>query len=95
MSEFIIPERLNATTAPEVEKKLLALIQRERPEKLICNFSNTVYISSAGLRIMLLVSKKMKAIGGEAILSEVPPDVYSVFKMAGFIHVLNVTPIGE
>jgi anti-anti-sigma regulatory factor len=44
---------------------------------------------------MLLVSKKMKAIGGEAILSEVPPDVYSVFKMAGFIHVLNVTPIGE
>ena len=90
MSKFKIPERFNATTAPDVEKKLLAMIQREKPERMICDFSETVYMSSAGLRVMLVVSKKIKAINGEAIFCGVQPEVFSIFKMAGFTHVLNI-----
>jgi anti-anti-sigma factor len=90
MSKFKIPERLNATTAPEVEKKLLSLIQREKPSRMICDFEETIYMSSAGLRVMLVVSKKMKATGGEAFFCGVQPEVFSIFKMAGFIHVLNI-----
>jgi len=90
MSKFKIPERFNAATAPDVEKKLLAMIQREKPERMICDFSETVYMSSAGLRVMLVVSKTMKAIGGEAIFCGVQLEVFSIFKMAGFTYVLNI-----
>ena len=90
MSKFKIPERFNAVTATDVEKKLLSLIQREKPDRMICDFSETVYMSSAGLRVMLVVSKTMKAIDGESIFCGVQPEVFSIFKMAGFTHVLNI-----
>jgi anti-anti-sigma factor len=90
MIKFKIPERFNAVTAPEVEKKLLSMIQREKPDRLVCDFSETEYMSSAGLRVMLLVYKKMKAIDGESVFCGVRPEVFSIFKMAGFTHVLNI-----
>ncbi len=90
MIKFKIPERFNAVTAPEVEKKLLSIIQRDKPERLVCDFSETLYMSSAGLRVILFVSKKMKAIDGESIFCGVRPEVFSIFKMAGLTYILNI-----
>lgn len=90
MTTFKLPARLDAVTAPATEEKLLRLIAREKPEQLCCDFSETDYVSSAGLRITLVVAKRMKAAGGECLLRGMSKAVYEIFKMAGFHAVLNI-----
>lgn len=90
MTTFKLPSRLDAVTAPEAEEKLLRLITREKPDQLCCDFSETGYVSSAGLRVMLVISKRMKAAGGECLLRGMANPVYEIFKLAGFHAVLNI-----
>lgn len=90
MFEFSIPTRLDAVNAPEVEEQLLREINVEKAEHVVCDFSETVYISSAGLRVMLVLSKEMKRIRGKCTLRSMNDDVYGIFKMAGFNSIINI-----
>ncbi|NPA35598.1 MAG: STAS domain-containing protein [Chlorobi bacterium] len=90
MLEYKIPERLDAVNSPDVEKELLSKISSENPQITICDFSDTVYISSAGLRIMLVITKVMSKNGGKLILKEMNEDIYNIFKMAGFHTIMNI-----
>lgn len=90
MLKFQIPPRLDVVTSVDVEKKLNSLLNSEKPDQLVCDFSETDYISSAGLRIMLLFTKKMKSTGGALILCGVKKPVNEVFKLAGFDAILEI-----
>lgn len=92
MAIFMLPPRFDAVTAPEIEEKSLLLIARDKPEKFCFDFSDTIYISSAGLRVSLVIAKRMKAAGGECIFSNLSSEVYHIFKMAGFHAILNIEP---
>lgn len=83
-------KRLDATSAPDVEEALIRLINLEKPSELVCDFSGTEYVSSAGLRVMLMVSKRMMAAGGVLRLSGMKQPVYDVFKLAGFTGILTI-----
>ena len=54
-----IEGRMDASTTPVIEKKLAGLL--EKAEKVLFDFSNVVYLSSAGMRLLLSMSKKMDA----------------------------------
>jgi len=88
--EYSIPERLNAVNAGEVEQELLQKIRAAKSDNVICDFSNTTYISSAGLRIMLVASKEMKKNGGKFTLRGMNEDIYAIFKMAGFHTIMDI-----
>jgi anti-anti-sigma factor len=90
MLEFTIPERLDAINSTEVESNLLQKIRAAKSDHVICDFSNTTYISSAGLRIMLVVSKEMKKTGGKCTLRSMNDDIYAIFKMAGFHTIIDI-----
>jgi anti-anti-sigma factor len=90
MIDFKIPPRLDAVNAPEVEKQILHEIETEKADAVICDFSETVYISSAGLRVMLVLSKEMTKTGGKLTLRGMNDDVYAIFKMAGFQTIINI-----
>lgn len=90
MSKYEMPERLDVVTAPEIEKKLIAIANKEKPEMLVADFSNTAYVSSAGLRVMLVMTKKMKAAGGSFVLSGMLPAVFDVFKVAGMNLIMEI-----
>ena len=83
--------RMDAMTAPEFEKECAAII--DTGEKNICvEMSGVEYISSAGLRSVLLVGKKLKALGGGLAFYELSGMVSEVFKMSGFS---SIFPVGE
>jgi anti-anti-sigma factor len=90
MLEYNIPARLDAVNSAEVEEQLLAKIAENGATEVACNFSDTVYISSAGLRVMLVVSKKMAGLGGKCTLRGMNDDVYGIFEMAGFNHIIDI-----
>jgi len=78
-----IKGRLDATNAPDLEKAMDPVIERA-PDVLLINFKDLDYISSAGLRVLLLGAKKMKNAGGALALCSLQETVKEVFDISGF-----------
>ncbi|MDR2113199.1 MAG: STAS domain-containing protein, partial [Candidatus Accumulibacter sp.] len=53
------------------------------------DLSGVDYISSAGLRVVLLLAKKL-ADGGALVLFGLQQGVYEVFEMCGFVDILTI-----
>ncbi|MFV0340246.1 MAG: STAS domain-containing protein [Parachlamydiaceae bacterium] len=81
--------RLDAISTPDAEKKVLEMIDKGS-SNLLFDFSNIDYISSAGMRMLLAITKKIKTQPGRLALFGVTTNVMDVFKMSGFDHVLDL-----
>lgn len=79
--------RLDTSSAPELEA---ALENTDGVSKLILDFESLEYISSAGLRILLMLHKKLSKAGGELVLTGVCDSVYEVLDITGFSDILNI-----
>jgi anti-anti-sigma factor len=86
--------RLDAASSPQLEKKINSIIESGH-FKLILNLAGVDYLSSAGMRLMLSISKKLKHLEGKVIACNVNDDVMEVIKMAGFHQVLEFYPSEE
>jgi anti-anti-sigma factor len=82
--------RIDASNAPSVEAELLAAIETSGPA-LIIDLSGLGYMSSAGLRVMLVAAKRAKAAGGKAVILGAQPAVAEVLKMSGFDRIIPLT----
>lgn len=74
--------RIDAITANELEDNLLKLIDQGR-ERIILNLENVEYISSAGLRVLVVVAKQMYA-SGKFCICGASKNVLEIIEMAGF-----------
>lgn len=81
--------RLDTTTAADAEKALLALLVND-VNTIEVNMSALDYVSSAGLRVLLLAAKAAKAKGGKLILTALKPQILEVIKISGFDRILTV-----
>ena len=80
--------RLDTTTAPQLEAELAAL----GPEisNLTLDFEPLVYISSAGLRVLLKTQRKYSEQDGSLTLKNVNDEIMDIFDMTGFISFLTI-----
>lgn len=78
-----ISGRLDAVTAPAYEKSIRELIDGGN-SNFVIDFEQLDYISSAGLRALLLMAKLLKEKGGQVCFASVKGNVRSVFDMSGF-----------
>lgn len=86
--------RLDAISSPTAEKKVFDYINKGQ-HKLLVDFSGVDYLSSAGMRMLLSVSKKLKTLSGKLVLCSVTVNVMDVLKMSGFDHVLELVATEE
>ncbi len=86
--------RLDAASSPQLEKKINSIIETGH-FKLILNLGGVDYLSSAGMRLMLSVSKKLRHLEGKIVACNLSDDVLDVIKMAGFHQVLELYPSEE
>jgi len=83
-------ERVDSLTCHEVESTLQAAIATN-PRQVICEFTTTKYISSAGLRVFLLAAKNLKRAGGQLSLVCAKGNyVYEVLELTGITHIVPV-----
>lgn len=83
--------RLDALSSPEAEHKVFDFIN-DGQHKLVIDFSGVDYLSSAGMRMLLSITKKLKTFdGGRLIVFSITPNVMDVLKMSGFDHVLDLS----
>jgi anti-anti-sigma factor len=81
--------RLNSVTAPELEKTTSKYADSDKL-KIILDFNELEYISSAGLRTVLVTAKKMKAKQGELLVSGLKDTVKDVFELSGFCSIIKI-----
>lgn len=79
--------RLDTSTAPQLQDVLMPSIEDNK--QVVLDFSGIEYISSAGLRVLLMGAKAAKAAGGSQTLVNVSEDVMEVFALTGFDGVLT------
>ena len=78
---------IDAMNANDIEQELLK--ESEGVEDIIFDMSGLEYISSAGLRVLLAMQKKMKKQGSMEVRNTTD-DVMQIFKVTGFIRLLNI-----
>ncbi len=87
---IVRPEgRIDTSTSDELERSLMGRLDAGL-ERLVVDMGGTDYISSAGLRVLLLAAKKLRAAGGHLALAGLNPSVRQIFELAGFFSILAV-----
>lgn len=81
--------RLDAATAPILERKINSLIDEKR-YLVYLDLLRMDYLSSAGLRLLLSFSKKLKAKKGALVLFSIGEEVMQIIKLAGFEKILLI-----
>ncbi len=79
--------RLDTTTAPQLEEEFKSSL--ESVDELVLDFEKLDYISSAGLRVLLLAQKIMNKKGGMKVL-HANETIMEVFEVTGFVDILTI-----
>ena len=81
--------RLDSGAAASAEEQLDAALCGE-PPRLAIDMSELSYISSAGLRVLLVLAKKVQQQKGKVALGGLVPNVREVFAVSGFDTIFSI-----
>lgn len=81
--------RMDAVTTPEFEQTLGGWIDKGET-RFVVDFAGLDYISSAGLRGILTSVKRLKAEGGQMVLTSLHGTVQEVFEISGFSTIIPI-----
>ena len=84
-----ITGKLDTQTSPAAQDKLLALIDGGAA-KILIDLEELDYISSWGLRILLVAVKRLDASGGQLRVCNPNKTVQEIFEISGFVEILSV-----
>ena len=79
--------RMDISTAPDLEREVKGSL--DGVTELVFDFEKLAYISSAGLRVLLLAQKKMNNQGTMKVI-HVNPMVMEVFETMGFAGIITI-----
>ncbi|MDR1267694.1 MAG: STAS domain-containing protein [Holosporales bacterium] len=83
--------RIDTVSSRAFEEKLSSLLDTEGCTHLIISLEHVDYISSAGLRIFLMIGKKLKSAGGGFVLCCMAERILDVFRMSGFDKIILIS----
>ena len=81
---------INASSCGQLEETLTSLIDQGR-HRLVLDLAGVRYVSSAGLRVLLVVAKRLTP-SGRFTLSRAGEPVRQVLDMTGFSGIIKVLP---
>jgi len=78
--EVSLTGSLDADTATQLEKELAQIFVPDS-KKLLFNMAGLEYVSSAGIRIIAMASKKMKENSGTIAMTGLQPQIEKIFEI--------------
>ena len=85
---LLVEGRVDTNTSPELQDQILKAFQKGN--HLVLDFIELDYISSAGLRALLLGHKTASAKGGSMKLINVNDDVMEILEDTGFADIFSI-----
>lgn len=80
--------RIDVVTSPGLQRELDARLGEAT--HVVLDLAGVDYISSAGLRVLLSLAKRLKAGGGTLVLCRLTPPVADVLEVSGLMGVFTV-----
>lgn len=82
--------RIDMATAEQLKGRLIPLVTdaAKKGEVVILDFAGVDYISSAGLRVLMLAAKEAKTSGSKIAVAALQPLVNEIFEISRFNKVL-------
>jgi anti-sigma B factor antagonist len=81
--------RIDNDTSPEFQTKLLGSVGKNGAAVLV-DLAGVEYISSAGLRALMMAAKQAKATAGKLAVADLKPVVKEIFTISRFSFVVQV-----
>ena len=81
--------RLDSNTCYQFERTILDVIEPDIAA-LVVDLCDLFYISSAGLRVLLLAARKSTAMDKKLVLCGLTSHVREVFEISGFLSILSI-----
>ncbi|QDT64668.1 STAS domain-containing protein [Calycomorphotria hydatis] len=79
IARFVDKKILDETNIQIIGNQLFSLVDEEGRQKIVLDFTNVEYLSSAALGKLITMDKKVKAAKGKLRLCNVRPEIYEVF----------------
>ena len=86
--------RIDSTTAKDFGDKMIGLIE-SGCRRLVVDFKNLAYISSAGFRALLLAAKNAEETGSQFVLCGLSGKIIHLFETGGFTDLFRIYPSRE
>ena len=89
-----IKGRLDTINSDIFEKRLIELMDQQ-VNRILVNCSQMDYISSSGLRIMLMALKRIAMSSGKLVICGLQQNVREIFEISGFSAIFEIHPDEE
>ena len=73
-----------------IGEQLFSLVDEHGRKKVLLNFSNVEYMSSAALGKLITLNKKVQAAAGRLVLCNIDPQIYEVFEITKLNKLFNI-----
>ena len=81
--------RIDAATAPEVNR-MVRQAMRDGGKQIVVELRDVTFLSSSGLRALLLLARELRREGGDLVLCALQPQVAEVFHVTGFDQIFQL-----
>jgi anti-sigma B factor antagonist len=81
IARFTDKKILDESNIQIIGNQLFSLVDEDHRQKIVLDFTNVEYLSSAALGKLITMDKKVKASGGKLRLCSIRSDILEVFKI--------------
>lgn len=82
--------RIDTSNAPKFEELLIKAMENGQNSHIAVDMTDTIYISSIGLRALLSVQKKLHQGNGSMIITNARPQIMEIFEITGFSGIFTM-----
>ncbi len=86
--------RLDSANARSFESLVMERVDGGE-KQLVVDFSRLNFISSSGMRVLLMAAKKLHATEGKLVLCSMPDHIHEVFRISGFDQIISIRDTRE
>ena len=86
--------RLDGASGPDLEARIAAIVERG-DVRVVLECGQMAYVSSAGLRVLLISARKCQQGGGKLAIAALQPECRSVMEMSGFLSIIECHETNE
>ena len=81
VAKFTDKKILDETNIQLIGNQLFSLVDEDRRQKIVLDFSNVEYLSSAALGKLITLDRKVKGIGGKLRFCSIRSEILEVFRI--------------
>jgi anti-sigma B factor antagonist len=95
VAKFIDKKILDEGNIQIIGNQLFGMVDTDGRKKIVLDFANVEYLSSAALGKLITMDKKVKAAKGKLRLCHIRPDIYEVFAITRLNKLFDIRDTQE